>query len=131
MKNQPLHDLLIKLLEDKKAEDILLIDLKNKVDFAEYFIICSAHSTKHAQGLADYILTEMEKLHIKPIGIEGLETGNWILLDFGALIVHIFYEPIRRIYNLEELWLDHWERILKKDYQKKEGFQSSIKGSPS
>ncbi|MEZ0344097.1 MAG: ribosome silencing factor [Caldimicrobium sp.] len=98
---------IIKVLEDKKAEDIVVIDISSKVDFADYFIICSAHSTKHAQGLSDYVVFELEKEGLKPLSVEGLETGNWIVLDYEDIIVHIFFEPIRSLYALEELWSDY------------------------
>ncbi len=121
-----LKELIIKLLEDKKGEEILPIDLRKKVDFADYFLLCSAHSTKHAQGLADYVTLELEKLGIIPLSVEGIEQGNWIVLDYGSVVVHIFYEPIRRIYNLEELWLDLPQRRVKKLPQEKiDSLQSS------
>jgi ribosome-associated protein len=121
-----LKDLIIKLLEDKKGEEILPIDLRKKVDFADYFLLCSAHSTKHAQGLADYVTLELEKIGIIPLSVEGMEQGNWIVLDYGSIVVHIFYEPIRRLYNLEELWLDLPQRRAKKLPQEKiDSLQSS------
>ncbi|MCS7199049.1 MAG: ribosome silencing factor [Caldimicrobium sp.] len=95
---------IVKLLSDKKAEDILVLDVRSKVSYADYFIICSAHSTRHAQGISDYVVGELEKFNIKPLGIEGWETGNWIILDYNTIIVHIFFEPIRGLYALEELW---------------------------
>lgn len=121
-----LKDLIIKLLEDKKGEEILPIDLRKKVDFADYFLLCSAHSTKHAQGLADYVTLELKKIGIIPLSVEGMEQGNWIVLDYGSIVVHIFYEPIRRLYNLEELWLDLPQRRVKKLPQEKiDSLQSS------
>lgn len=106
MESKVLAEEILNLLEDKKAEDILLIEVRDKVDYADYFIICSAHSTKHTQGLSDYILFELEKIGIKPLGIEGAELGQWIILDFDSVIVHLFYEPIRQVYALEDLWMD-------------------------
>ena len=121
-----LKDLMIKLLEDKKGEEILPIDLRKKVDFADYFLLCSAHSTKHAQGLADYLTLELEKIGIIPLSVEGMEQGNWIVLDYGSIVVHIFYEPIRRLYNLEELWLDLPQRRVKKlSQEQRDSLQSS------
>jgi len=121
-----LKDLIIKLLEDKKGEEILPIDLRKKVDFADYFLLCSAHSTKHAQGLADYVTLELEKIGIMPLSVEGMEQGNWIVLDYGSIVVHIFYEPIRRLYNLEELWLDLPQRRVKKlSQEQRDSLQSS------
>jgi ribosome-associated protein len=121
-----LKDLIIKLLEDKKGEEILPIDLRKKVDFADYFLLCSAHSTKHAQGLADYVTLELEKIGIIPLSVEGMEQGNWIVLDYGSIVVHIFYEPIRRLYNLEELWLDLPQRRVKRlSQEQRDSLQSS------
>jgi len=123
-----LKDLIIKLLEDKKGEEILPIDLRKKVDFADYFLLCSAHSTKHAQGLADYLTLELEKIGIMPLSVEGMEQGNWIVLDYGSIVVHIFYEPIRMLYNLEELWLDQPQRRVKKLSQEQRGSLQSSSG---
>ena len=106
MKSEVLKDEIISLLESKKAEDIVAIDLRKKVDFADFFVICSTHSTRHAQGLADFVMLELEKLGIKPIGVEGLELGQWIVLDYNTVVVHIFYQPVRELYALEELWMD-------------------------
>lgn len=117
---------IVSLLEAKKAEDIVIIDVRNKVDYADYFIICSAHSTRHTQGLSDHVVFELEKLGIKPLGIEGFEIGQWIVLDYDNVIVHIFYEPIRKIYSLEELWMEFSpprKRSGLEQYQKE--FQSS------
>jgi len=123
---EKLKELMIKLLEDKKGEEILPIDLRKKVDFADYFLLCSAHSTKHAQGLADYVTLELEKIGIIPLSVEGMEQGNWIVLDYGSIVVQIFYEPIRRLYNLEELWLDLPQRRVKKLLQEQiDSLQSS------
>lgn len=106
MKSEALAKEIINLLESKKAEEITLIDVRKKVDYADFFIICSAHSTKHTQGIYEFVSLELEKLGIKPLGIEGLELGQWIVLDYETVILHIFYEPIRKIYALEELWGD-------------------------
>jgi len=99
---------IVKLLEDKKAEEIVVLDVRSKVDYTDFFIICSAHSTKHAQGISDYLITELEKKNIRPLSVEGWETGNWIVLDYDTILVHIFFEPIRSLYALEELWSDFW-----------------------
>ncbi|MFN4196437.1 MAG: ribosome silencing factor [Caldimicrobium sp.] len=103
---KPIVEKVVQLLSDKKAEDIVVLDMSNKVDYTDYFIICSAISTKHAQGLSDYLISELEKEGIKPLSIEGFEVGQWILLDYDFFIVHIFFEPIRSFYALEELWSD-------------------------
>ncbi len=98
---------ILKFLSDKKAEDIVVIDVSKKVDYTDFLVICSAHSTRHTQGLSDYVVNELEKEGIKPLYIEGWETGNWIVLDYDDVIVHIFFAPIRQIYALEDLWSEY------------------------
>ncbi|AEH23459.1 iojap-like protein [Thermodesulfobacterium geofontis OPF15] len=120
MKSESLAKIIVDLLESKKAEEITLIDVRKKVDYADFFIICSSRSTKHAQGICEFISLELEKLDIKPLGIEGLELGQWIVMDYETVILHIFYEPIRKIYALEELWGDFPPR------KRQENFRASL-----
>ncbi|MCS7150246.1 MAG: ribosome silencing factor [Caldimicrobium sp.] len=114
---------IVKLLSDKKAEDILVLDVRSKVDYTDHFIICSAHSTRHAQGISDYVISELEKLNLKPLGVEGWETGNWIILDYNTVIVHIFFEPVRALYALEELWAEYLPRRREVPSQERDTFQ--------
>lgn len=74
--------------------------------FTDYFIILSGNSDRHVQGIADSIETEMKKIGIIPLGIEGFTEGKWILIDYSDVIVHIFYAPFRNFYDLEKLWAD-------------------------
>jgi len=105
----------VELLSEKKAEDILVLDISTKVDYTDYFIICSATSTKHAQGLSDYLVEELAKEGRKPLSIEGWDLGQWIVLDYNNFIVHIFFKPIRSVYALEELWSDFPpQRVVKR-----------------
>jgi len=120
MKSESLAKIIVDLLESKKAEEITLIDVRKKVDYADFFIICSSRSTKHAQGICEFISLELEKLDIKPLGIEGLELGQWIVMDYETVILHIFYEPIRKIYALGELWGDFPPR------KRQENFRASL-----
>ncbi len=104
MEAEALKDEICRLLENKKAEEIKVLDIRKKTDIADYFIICSTQSTRHAQSLADFIIFELEQIGIKPIGVEGMELGQWVVLDYDRVVVHIFFEPVRKVYNLEELW---------------------------
>jgi ribosome-associated protein len=87
-----------------KAIDVLLLDVSRYSSFADYFIICSGKSSRQVQGLADNLESELRDVGIRPLGIEGRQEGQWVLMDYGDLIVHIFYEPVRRFYDLESLW---------------------------
>lgn len=91
---------------DHKAESPLIFYVAEIFSFADYFVICSGRSTRHVQGIAEHIETALGQWRVKPMGVEGLPEGQWVLLDFNDVIVHIFYEPMRAFYDLEGLW---WE----------------------
>jgi len=90
--------------EQYKALDIVLLDLAGFSSFSDYFLICSGKSSRQVQGIADNLETSLRENGIKPLGIEGRGEGHWILMDYGDVIIHIFYEPIRYHYDLESLW---------------------------
>lgn len=96
----------IKAVSERKATDVTILDLKSRNSFADYFIICSAGSTRQAVAISDFIVSHLKKQKIKPINTEIPADGNWNLLDYGDVIIHIFYEPIRKFYDLEGLWAD-------------------------
>ncbi len=91
---------------EKKAEDVLVLEVGDLTSIADYFIFASGDSERQVRGLAAFIEKEMTlKYHEHPI-IEGKETANWILLDYGDIIVHIFKTDIRQYYALEKMWAD-------------------------
>ncbi len=102
-----LADIAIKGLEEIKGQDIILMDLR-KVDSAicDYFIMCTGTSDRHAQALADSVMKMMESVREKPVSREGYQLGEWILLDYISVIVHIFQREKREFYRLEDLWGD-------------------------
>ncbi len=102
----PSLDLFVHAVQGKKALDILILDLRGKTAFTDFFLICSGRSSRQVMAIADHIQDELRKNHIRPLGIEGAGSGHWILLDFGHVVVHVFYDPVRRFYNLEGLWSD-------------------------
>jgi ribosome-associated protein len=95
---------IVELAEDKKAADIVLLDLTGLTTVADYFVICSGGSERQLDAIADAILEGMREQRIRPIGREGVAASHWILLDFGAVIVHIFTPPERDFYGLERHW---------------------------
>ncbi len=95
---------IVELAEDKKAADIVLLDLTGLTTVADYFVICSGGSERQLEAIADGILDGMRNERIRPIGREGVAASHWILLDFGAVIVHIFTPPERDFYGLERHW---------------------------
>ncbi len=89
---------------DKKAEDLRILDVRTLSSFSDYFIICSGHSTRHVQGIVQAIEETLRLKKIYPRGIEGLVVGQWVLMDYENLIIHVFYAPTREFYDLESLW---------------------------
>ncbi len=90
----------------KKALDLTILDIEETSSFANYFIICSGSSNRQVQAIASSIEHDLKKKRIYPLGIEGFAEGNWILLDYDDIIIHVFYEKIREFYELERLWAD-------------------------
>lgn len=97
-------DLILKLLENKKAVDIEVIDLTEKSLMCDYFVICTGTSNIHIRTLCDTITLDGRKEGLKKSNIEGRSNAKWILVDFGEVVVHIFDEEERAFYNLEDLW---------------------------
>ena len=91
-------------LAEKKARDIVALDLSKNNTFTEGIIIVTATSVRHAQGLADHVLAESKALRYEFLSMEGYQTGQWILLDMNDIVVSIFLEDTRELYRLEELW---------------------------
>jgi len=92
------------ILEDSKAEDVAIIDLKGKTTIADRMIIASGRSNRHVLAIADHVLEQLAKLGVEKVGIEGREQADWLLLDLGDVIVHLFRPEVREFYNLEKMW---------------------------
>jgi len=97
---------IVELAEDKKASDIVLLDVGALTSLADYFVVCSGGSERQLAAIADGIAEGMKADGVQPIGREGRSGSNWVLLDFGAVIVHVFAPPERDYYQLEKLWAD-------------------------
>lgn len=93
-------------LEDKKADDIRVIDISEVSVIADYFIIASGSNRNKVQAMADNVEEKLAEAGVHPRQIEGYQTANWILMDFNDIIIHIFNEEDRLFYNLEKIWLD-------------------------
>jgi ribosome-associated protein len=91
---------------EKKALDLIILEIKEISSFADYFIICSGNSSRQVQAIASAIEMNLKKQGIYPLGIEGFSEGQWILLDYEDVIIHVFYQPLREFYELERLWAD-------------------------
>ncbi len=104
-----LNDILktiIDALEDKKAENIQIIDISEVSTIADYFIITNGTNTSQLQSLSDHVEEKLSKNGIHPKNIEGYNTANWILMDYSDILVHIFDKESRGFYDLERIWRD-------------------------
>ena len=89
-----------------KAFDVVVLDVRGLASFADTFIICSGQSHRQVSAIAEFINRDLKAKGLKPLGIEGLREGHWVLMDYVDVVIHIFYEPIRDFYDLEGLWSD-------------------------
>ncbi len=96
--------LLSRFALEKKAYDLALLEVREVSSIADYFIICSGRSDRQVQSIAQGIEENLDKIGLSPLSIEGIARGQWVLMDFTDVIVHIFYQPLREFYDLEGLW---------------------------
>ncbi len=97
---------IVELAEDKKAADIVLLDLTELTTMADNFVICSGGSERQLDAIADGIVSGLRDEGVRPIGREGTPSSHWVLLDYGNVIVHVFTPPERDYYQLERHWAE-------------------------
>lgn len=112
-----------------KAVDLKILDLTKLSTFADYFIIASGNSDRQVEAIADSIIIEMKKKGRTPIGTEGFDHSQWIIVDYGEVVAHIFYHPIREIYSIEKLWAD--AKVIKVKSKNEKVKTKSKKGKPA
>ena len=95
---------ILELLQDSNAEEIVLIDVRDSSNLADYIFICDGRSQLHCRGIAENIVFRLKLQGEIHLGIEGELEGNWVLLDYGNIILHVFHPEIRKYYNLEKLY---------------------------
>ena len=120
----PPLDLYIKAIQGKKALNVVALDVAEMTSYADVFIFCSGRSNRQVIAIAEHIKTDLKKHKIKPLNVEGTKDGHWVLLDYGHVIIHVFYEPVREFYDLEGLWVDA-NRIMTPSLKKQNGAEVS------
>ena len=115
MKPEELAETLGRLADDKKAADIVVMDLEGLTDIADYFVIAGGTSERHVRTIADGIREGMKESKVRPAASEGYDEGRWVILDFQSVIVHIFLGSLRELYDLESLWLEAKKYRIKKE----------------
>ncbi len=104
MTSESLSEHIQSVLDENSAQDIITIDIRGKSSVADYMIVVSGRSNRHVGALADYVQRSLKELGHKSLGVEGLEACDWVLIDAGDVILHIFRPEVRVFYNLEKIW---------------------------
>lgn len=104
MTPEALRDLVVETLEDKKAIDVVSLDVAKVTVIADFMVIASGTSNRHVNALSDYLVQSVKERHGTVNGIEGRESAEWILLDLGDVLVHLMQQETRSFYDLERLW---------------------------
>jgi ribosome-associated protein len=99
-------ELIVKTIVDHKGLEPVLLEVKGLCSFADYFIVCSGGSRRHVLALAEHLEQALTKAGTEPLGVEGMEEGQWVLMDYNDVVIHIFSQPLREFYNLEGLWAE-------------------------
>jgi ribosome-associated protein len=106
MQTETMRDEIHGALSDAKGQDIRILDVRGITDFTDYMIVATGTSSRHVQTLADKVCDHMRNLGVRPVGREGEAVGDWVLIDFGDVVVHVMRPQVRDFYNLEKLWGD-------------------------
>ncbi|WP_457676844.1 ribosome silencing factor [Thiolapillus sp.] len=104
MEIDELRDLVVKVLEDLKAVDISVLDVRDKTSIADYFVIASGTSDRHVKSSAEAVAFQAKLAGEPPLGVEGLNEGEWALVDLNGVVVHVMQPKVRDFYQLEKLW---------------------------
>jgi ribosome-associated protein len=99
-------DLFVKVILARKAVGVVVLDVHDLTSLADFFIICSGKSNRQVSAIADHVQRELKTAGIRPLSVEGAREGHWVLMDYGYVVIHVFYEPVRHFYDLEGLWAD-------------------------
>ena len=116
-KREPSLDIFVKAVVGKKVLNPVLLDVKNLTSVADAFLICSGRSSRQVMAIAEHVKTTLKKQGIQPLSVEGQREGHWILMDYGYIVIHIFFDSVRQFYDLEGLWIDA-KRIRTKSLKK-------------
>ncbi len=106
MRAKKMHQLIYEILDDAKGQNISVLDVRRLTDMTDYMIVASGTSTRHVSSIARKLVDKMREHSYKPLGIEGEDTGEWVLIDFGDVVAHVMHPQTRDFYSLEKLWAE-------------------------
>ena len=101
--------------EEKMAKDVLMLELKGLTDITDFFLLVNGTSERHVKTISEHIETSMKGDGILPYSVEGYNEGRWVIIDYQDMIVHIFIEPLRDLYDLESLWIESKRHRMEKE----------------
>jgi ribosome-associated protein len=104
MNSEALTDLVVDALDDVKAKDIVRLDVRDMTTVTDYMVVASGTSNRHVKALVEHVAEKAKEAGHRPVGIEGEEAGEWVLLDLQDTLVHVMLPKVREFYNLEKLW---------------------------
>lgn len=104
MTSKKILDQVLVTLDDGKGQDIKILDLKGKTNFADFMVVVSGTSERHVRALASHVVEDAKLMDVPPVGVEGELTGEWVLVDLGDVIVHVMKPQTRDFYQLEKFW---------------------------
>ena len=113
MQSEEIKNVALATLEDMKAIDVQVMDVRELTDITDYMVVCSGSSDRHVKAIADKLLDALRERKIRPLGVEGREKSTWVLLDFGDVVVHVMHPEDRSFYDLEGLWGDHVSHMVR------------------
>ena len=106
LQSQNLKKLALQALEDLKAENIQVLDVRKQASFTDFMIFASGNSTRHVKSIAAEVVETTKQANMPPLGVEGEGVGEWVLVDLGDVVVHVMLPDVRVLYDLEKLWRD-------------------------
>ncbi|MGE5839931.1 MAG: ribosome silencing factor [Deltaproteobacteria bacterium] len=110
--------LCLEIIQERKAVDPILMEVGRLTSIADYFLVASGASSRQVQAISQHMARRLREEGFRPFGVEGEQEGHWVLMDYGDVVIHIFYQPVREFYDLEGLWTEA-PRVALDDQNKK------------
>ncbi|MDG1205179.1 MAG: ribosome silencing factor [Pseudomonadales bacterium] len=104
MSNEKLKDTVLMALDDLKGNDVVCIDVTDQTEITDYMVVVSGTSNRHVKSLVSNVISEASQAGVKPLGLEGMEDGEWVLVDLTDVVVHVMLPAVREFYDIEQLW---------------------------